>query len=82
MTLLASTLCLPAKISNERECINYISEELVARKAVNVQGNSVVFNPKYMKIGRFYCIEFENKPYLYRKISEYEVEVYGLAEQA
>ena len=47
---------------------------------IKVQGNSVVFNPKYMKLGHFYFVELKNKPYLYRKVSEYEVEVYGLAE--
>ena len=57
------------------------AEELAEEKAVRVEGNSVVFNPKYMKLGRFYLVELENKPYLYRKVSEHEVEVYGLAEQ-
>lgn len=49
---------------------------------VEVVGDSIVFNPKSMTLGRFYVVELEGKPYLYRRVSETEVEVYGLADQA
>ena len=32
-------------------------------------------------MGKFYFAELEGQPYLYRKVSDHEVEVYGLAEQ-
>ena len=53
----------------------------LVRRPVRVQGNSVVFSPRHMKLGHFYLVELENEPYLYRKVSEHEVEVCGLAEQ-
>jgi hypothetical protein len=37
---------------------------------------------RLMEMGRFYFAELEGQPYLYRKVSDHEVEVYGLAEQA
>ena len=46
-----------------------------------VVGDSIVFNPKSMTLGRFYVVELEEKPYLYRRVSETEVEIYGLADQ-
>ena len=49
---------------------------------VEVVGDSIVFRPKSMTLGRFYVVELEGKPYLYRRVSETEVEVYGLADQA
>ena len=48
---------------------------------VEVVGDSIVFNPKSMTLGRFYVVELEEKPYLYRRTSETEVEVYGLADK-
>lgn len=69
-------------IFDERELVDHIAEELTRRKAIRVQGDSVMFNPKYMRTGRFYFVELKNEPYLYRKVNEHEVEVYGLAEQA
>lgn len=48
---------------------------------IKVTDDSVRFNPKYMELGKFYCVELNKEPYLYRKVSENEVEVYGLAER-
>ena len=81
MASIASTLDRTITIFDERELVDHIAEELDRKKAIRVEGDSVMFNPKYMKLGRYYFVELENEPYLYRKVSEHEVEVYGLAEQ-
>jgi len=47
---------------------------------VEVEENSIVFKPSAMVTGRFYLAELKGKPYLYRRVSETEIEVYGLAE--
>jgi hypothetical protein len=47
---------------------------------VEVEADSIVFRPAAMGIGRFYLAELKGKPYLYRRVSETEIEVYGLAE--
>ena len=46
---------------------------------VKVDGNSVIFTPDEMEVDRFYFVELEGEPYLYRRVSIGEVEVYGLA---
>ncbi len=48
--------------------------------AVEVIGNSAVFRPAHMVAGQFYLAQINGKPYLYRKVSDVEVEIYGLAE--
>ncbi len=53
-----------------------------SREPVEVRGDSVNFDMKLMETGRFYFAELDGQPYLYRKVSDHEVEVYGLAEQA
>jgi hypothetical protein len=50
-----------------------------ARKPVEVRGDSVNYNMRLMEMGRFYFAELEGQPYLYRKVSNHEVEIYGLA---
>ena len=47
---------------------------------VEVGEDSIVFKPSAMVTGRFYLAELKGKPYLYRRVSETEIEVYGLAE--
>lgn len=47
---------------------------------VEVAENSVVFTPYEMEIDRFYFVELDGEPYLYRRVSDGEVEVYGLAD--
>lgn len=47
---------------------------------VKVQNGSILFRPSDMEIGHYYCVELDGKPYLYRKINDTEVEVYGLAD--
>lgn len=47
---------------------------------VEVKEDSIVFKPSAMVIGRFYLVELKKRPYVYRRVGEAEVEVYGLAE--
>lgn len=47
--------------------------------AIKVSNDSVLINPKHMKLNLFYPVEFKGERYLYRKISEHEIEVYGFA---
>jgi hypothetical protein len=48
-------------------------------KAVEVVDGRIVFRPKSMKLSRYYLAEVNGVPYVYRRVSEGEVEVYGLA---
>ncbi len=50
------------------------------RQPVEVQGDSVLFRPADMALGRFYLAELKQRPYIYRRVSDTEVEIYGLAE--
>jgi hypothetical protein len=47
---------------------------------VEEKGDSIVFRPTAMAIDRFYLAILKGAPYLYRRVSETEVEVYGLSE--
>jgi len=47
-------------------------------EAVEVVDNAIVFRPSAMRLNRYYLAELNGQPYLYRKVSEHEVEVYGL----
>ena len=47
---------------------------------VEIDGDSIIFNPVSMTTGHYYLAVLHGEPYLYRKISETEVEVYGLAD--
>ena len=58
------------------------AREKETEQAVWVSRDSVNFNMEKMELGRFYFAELKGEPYLYRKISDHEVEVYGLAEKA
>ena len=66
------------RVSYERERSPY---SWLQKPSVEVVGDSIVFNPKSMTLGRFYVVELEGKPYIYRRTSETEVEVYGLADK-
>lgn len=57
-----------------------VEETAAVDEPVKVVGNSVVFNPKTMELNKFYLAELNGAPYIYRRISAGEVEVYGLAE--
>lgn len=46
---------------------------------VTIDGGSVKFNPSLMVLNHYYCVGLHGKPYLYRRVSDREVEVYGLA---
>ncbi len=54
--------------------------EAAAREPVEALGDSVNFDMNLMEMNRFYFAELDGQPYLYRKVSYHEVEVYGLAE--
>ena len=47
---------------------------------VQVRGDSVVFRPTEMELNKYYCAELKGQPYLYRRVGEDEVEVYGLVD--
>ena len=50
------------------------------RNPVEVADNSIVFTPNEMEMNRFYFVELNGAPYLYRRIDAGEVEIYGLAD--
>ena len=56
-----------------------IEETGAAAEPVEVVGNAVVFNPEAMELNKFYLAELNGAPYIYRRVSAGEVEVYGLA---
>lgn len=58
---------------------NWVDQHLM-RRPVEQVGASIIFRPALMNLGRFYMVEVGSKPYLYRRVSGVEVEVYGLAE--
>jgi len=43
---------------------------------VKVQKDSILLEPSRMEIGRFYFAEINGRLFLYRKVSESEIEVY------
>lgn len=47
---------------------------------VTLDGPAIRLRPNLMELGRFYVVTLRGEPYLYRKVSESEIEVYGLAE--
>lgn len=48
---------------------------------VRVVGKSVRFSPKDMELNKFYTAQLsDDEVYMYRRVSEGEVEVYGLAD--
>ena len=54
----------------------------ISDKAVAVEGDSALLDPKYMKQGQYYSVVIHERPYLYRKVNDDEIEVYGLAEDS
>jgi hypothetical protein len=51
-----------------------------ARSPVEVRGDSINYNVEKMEINRFYLAVLKGEPYLFRKVSDHEVEIYGMAE--
>lgn len=47
---------------------------------VTVEEDAIRFRPAQMELGHYYVAEFKGLPYLYRRVSDSEVEIYGLAE--
>jgi len=58
-----------------------ILERIADLEAVRVEGDLIVLDPAAMAINKYYFAMLDGEPYLYRKINEREVEVYGLAEE-
>ena len=56
-----------------------IYRELAGVDAIEVGSDSMLINPKHMRLNLFYPAELKGERYLFRKISEHEVEVYGFA---
>ena len=54
--------------------------QLIEKEPVRVVGTSVVFSPQGMELNKFYLAELNGEPYMYRRVSDGEVEVYGLAD--
>lgn len=48
---------------------------------VEARGDSIYLRTNEMEPNRYYPVEFKGSPYLYRKINDREVEVYGLADE-
>ena len=44
--------------------------------------DSVVFDPSIMETNKLYVVDLKGEVYAYRKVSDHEVEIYGLAEAA
>ncbi len=75
-----STLTRPRQLYSEQgkgQC-EYTPTELINR-AIIAERDSVVINPKFMETGKFYLAVIDDKPYLYRKEGDKEIEVYGFA---
>ncbi len=56
------------------------SRSKITNEPVKVVGNSIVFSPKDMEFNKFYIVQLGDTPYIYRRSSVSEVEVYGLAD--
>jgi len=56
----------------------YATRDILER-AIIMKDGSVVLHPKFMEQGKFYLAVPDDKPYLYRKIDNGEIEVYGFA---
>ena len=59
---------------------NLLNQLAGAKEPVRVVGNSVVFSPQSMELNKFYFAELSREPYIYRRVSDGGVEVYGLAD--
>ena len=65
------------KMADDRTC----TKPHVDEQPVKVVGKSVVFDPARMELNKFYMAQpREDEVFLYRRVSEGEVEVYALAD--
>jgi len=55
--------------------------ENIVDTAVSVEDSSIVLDPKQMNIGQYYLAVIDEAPYLYRRINDKEIEVYGMAQK-
>ncbi len=77
-----STLLEPKQLYNKGEwrfTENLYRVRDIPEKEIITEHDSVVLNPKLMELDKFYLSVIDNKPYLYRKIDDNEIEVYGFA---
>lgn len=63
----------------QRQYDEYIPRGIMNR-ALIAEGDSIVVNPKFMEVGKFYLAETDDRPYLYRKNKDGEIEVYGFSD--
>ena len=57
------------------------TQSVDAEQPIKVVGKSVVFDPARMELNKFYKAQLsDDEVYMYRRVSEGEVEVYGLAD--
>lgn len=90
MTSLAITALLPQRAYQKQgifceepeksEFTEYICND-VSNKAIVIEDNSILLDPKYMNLGQYYLAIIHEMPYLYRKVNNEEIEIYGLAEE-
>ena len=53
----------------------------IVNKAIIGESDSIVVNPTFMEVGKFYLGETDDRPYLYRKTNNDEIEVYGFSDR-
>ena len=74
--------CLPQRLYEESGFSPPHAEleeyENMADTAVIVEDDSIVLDPKHMNIGQYYLAVMDDIPYLYRRINDKEIEVYGI----
>ena len=46
---------------------------------VTVEDGAIRFRPSLMELNRYYVVDFNGEPFLYRRVSDGEVEIYGPA---
>lgn len=74
--------CLPQRLYEESGL--YLQDtqlkeyENVGDLAVAVEDDSAVLSPKHMNIGQYYLAVIDGTPYVYRRVNDKEIEVYGM----
>ena len=72
----AGTLSKPSGFTGRHQ--GAVSRQMENGAVVADQG-VVRFKPSEMDLNRYYCVELDGEPIVYRRVSEREVEIYGLA---
>jgi len=82
MSSIPLAACLPQRLYEESGLFPQTETrgyESMADTVVIVEDSSIVFDPKHMNIGQYYLAVIDEMPYLYRRINDQEIEVYGVA---